>query len=78
MKVIHGYGSAGTGGKLRVGLRKSFGLRKNEGVIKDFIRGEDYSVFNQTVLTLIEAVPKLRRDPDLNATNEGIGVQWVK
>jgi hypothetical protein len=50
LKVIHGYGSSGTGGKLCVGLRKSFGLRKKEGIIKDFIAGEDFSIFNETVL----------------------------
>jgi len=78
LKVIHGYGSSGKGGALCVGLRKSFGLRKKEGVIKHFIAGEDYSIFNQSVLALLEAVPELRSDSDLNATNEGITVLWLK
>jgi hypothetical protein len=78
MKVIRGYGSSGKGGVLCIGLRKSFGLRKKEGVIKDFIEGEDFSIFNPTVLTLLEAVPELRGDPDLNATNEGVTILWVK
>ena len=78
LKVIHGYGSSGKGGALCVGLRKSFGLRKKEGVIKHFIAGEDYSIFNQSVLALLETVPELRSDPDLNATNEGITVLWLK
>jgi hypothetical protein len=78
LKVIHGYGSSGTGGKLCVGLRKSFGLRKREGVIKDFIAGEDFSIFNDTVLALLEAAPELRGDPDLNATNEGVTIVWLK
>jgi len=33
LKVIHGYGSSGKGGKLCEGLRKSFALRKKEGVM---------------------------------------------
>ena len=78
LKVIHGYGSSGKGGALCVGLRKSFGLRKKEGVIKDFIAGEEYSIFNQRVLALLEAVPESRSDPDLNATNEGITVLRLK
>jgi hypothetical protein len=78
LKVIHGYGSTGTGGKLCIGLRKSFGLRKKEGVIKDFIPGEDFSIFNEAVLKLLEAVPELRGDPDLHATNEGVTVVWLK
>src|SRR5216684_7487446 len=64
LKVIHGYGSSGKGGTLCVGLRKSFGLRKKEGVIKDFIRGEDFTIFNETVLNILDAVPGLRGDPD--------------
>ena len=78
LKVIHGYGSSGKGGALCVGLRKSFGLRKKEGVIKDFIAGEDFSVFNDAVLSLLEAVPEVRRDPDLGAANEGVTLIWLK
>lgn len=78
LKVIHGYGSSGKGGMLRVGLRKSFGLRKKEGVIKDFVPGEDFSIFNETVLNLLEAVPELRGDSDLGATNEGVTFVWLR
>ena len=78
LKVIHGYGSSGTGGRLCVGLRKSLGLRKKEGVIKDFIAGEDFSIFDDTVLALLEAVPELRGDPDLGASNEGVSIIWLK
>jgi hypothetical protein len=78
LKVIHGYGSSGKGGSLCVGLRKTFKLRKKEGVIKAFIAGEDFSIFNDTVLALLEAVPQLRCDPDLNTTNEGVTILWLK
>ena len=78
LKIIHGYGSSGKGGRLCVGLRKSFGMRKKEAVIRDFILGEDFSVFNDTVLGLLEAVPELRADPDLGATNEGVTLLWLR
>src|SRR3974390_953077 len=78
LKVIHGYGSSGKGGALCHGLRKSFGLRKKEGVIRDFIAGEDFTIFNDPVLDLLEAVPELRGDPDLGAINEGVTVVWLK
>jgi hypothetical protein len=78
LKVIHGYGSSGKGGKLCVGLRKSFGLRKSEKVIRDFVPGEDFSIFNEVVMTLVEAVPELRGDPDLSAINEGVTLLWLK
>jgi len=72
------YGSSGTGGKLCVGLRKSFGLRKKEGVIKDFVAGDEFSIFNETTLTLLEAMPELRSDPDLGTINEGVTIIWFK
>jgi len=78
LKIIHGYGSTGKGGALSTGLRKSFRLRKKEGVIKEYIAGEDFSIFNSVVLELLEAVPELRGDPDLNATNEGVSILWLR
>jgi len=78
LKVIHGYGSSGKGGALCIGLRKSFGFRKKEGVIRDFIAGEDFTIFNNVVLALLEAAPDLRSDPDLGATNEGVTILWLK
>ena len=78
LKVIHGYGSSGKGGALCVGLRKSFKLRKKEGVIRDFVPGEDFSIFDQRVLAMLEAAPEMRGDSDLNATNEGVTVLWIK
>lgn len=78
LKIIHGYGSSGKGGRLNIGLRKSFALRKQEGVIREFIAGEDFSIFNPAVLSLLEAVPEMRGDPDLNATNEGITLLVLK
>jgi hypothetical protein len=78
LKVIHGYGSSGKGGTLGAGLRKSFALRKKEGVIKDFIPGDNFTVFNPEVLSLMEAVPGLRQDPDLEQTNLGITLLWLK
>lgn len=78
LKIIHGYGSSGSGGRLGIGLRKSFGLRKKEGVIVDAIAGENFSIFKPATMVLLEAVPELKGDPDLNQVNEGITVLWLK
>lgn len=77
LKIIHGYGSSGRGGTLCIGLRKSFALRRKEGVIRAFVPGEEFSIFNSTVQAMLEAAPALRGDPDLNAANEGITVLWI-
>jgi hypothetical protein len=78
LKVIHGYGSSGKGGTLNHGLRKSFALRKKEGVIRDFIPGESFDIFNAAVLQLLELAPALRGDPDLGQANLGITIVWLK
>jgi hypothetical protein len=78
LKVIHGYGSSGKGGALCIALRKSFKLRRKEGIIREFIPGEDFTIFSDTTLNLLEAVPELRGDSDLGATNEGVTILWLK
>jgi len=77
LKIIHGYGSSGKGGTLRAGLRKSFQLRKKEKAIRDFVAGEDFSIFEPATLALLEAVPELRGDSDLEAGNEGVTLLWL-
>ncbi len=47
-------------------------------MIKDFIPGENFTIFNPIVLELLEAVPDLRADSDLSTTNEGVTVLWLK
>jgi hypothetical protein len=78
LKVIHGYGSSGKGGKLCIGLRKSFALRRKEGLIRDYISGEDFTIFEDRTMAVLEAVPALRGDPDLNVTNEGVTILWIR
>ncbi len=77
LKVIHGYGSSGQGGKLGHGLKRSFALRKKEKLIRDFIPGERFTIFDPTTLDLIDAVPEVRSDPDLGSVNEGITILWL-
>jgi len=40
--------------------------------------GEDFSIFNETTLAVLEMAPELRGDPDLDAINEGITIVWLK
>lgn len=72
LKVIHGYGASGKGGKLRVGLRQVLAREVKLRHVRAVIPGERFSIFNPAVLPWLDAVPELRRDPDLNACNEGI------
>ena len=44
MKLIHGYGSSGSGGRIRTAVRKYLAGELAEGRVKAVIRGEDFSI----------------------------------
>ncbi len=74
LKIIHGYGSSGTGGKIRVEARRYLGEQKRKGFIKDFIPGEDFSIFSEATRSAFQVCPDLRRDSDLDRHNNGITI----
>ena len=74
LKIIHGYGSTGVGGRLRGAIRKSLRKRKKEGLIRCFVAGEEWDIFAESTRLVLEECPELRRDPDLGRYNEGITV----
>ena len=47
VKIIHGYGSTGQGGRIRTVARQGLQQHKLKGQIKDFIPGEHFSIFNE-------------------------------
>lgn len=72
IKIIHGYGSSGKGGKIRTACRKLLKEHKTQGRITLFIKGEDFSIFDASTRYLIEKFPETSSDPDLNNANAGI------
>ena len=72
LKLIHGYGSSGVGGKLRIGVRQFLSGKKRQGSIKNFIAGEEWDIFHADSRQFIEACPDLSRDCDLGRGNAGI------
>ena len=46
VKLIHGYGSSGTGGKIRVAVRRELTAMKQAGKIRDYVIGEEFSIFS--------------------------------
>jgi len=73
-KVIHGYGSSGTGGRIRVEARGYLARQKGKGVIRSFIPGEDFSIFNEDTRAAFTRCGELRQDPDLERHNNGITI----
>ncbi len=78
LKVIHGYGSSGVGGKIRDGVRKSLSLRRKEGKILMFVPGEKWSAVETGTQELLGLYSEIRRDTDLGRGNEGITIVLVR
>ena len=74
IKLIHGYGSSGKGGGIRVEARKYLVRQKSNGVIKDVIAGEDFSIFNEATIKAFYVCDDLSRDSDLERSNNGITI----
>ena len=77
LKIVHGYGSSGSGGVIRAAIRRSLAKRRKEGVINDFIPGERWSIFDERASELLRDHPDLARDGDLDHYNEGITVVFL-
>jgi hypothetical protein len=74
LKIIHGYGSTGAGGKIKVRARKYLDEQKRRGVIKYYIPGEDFSIFDEATRNAFDACGELRGDPDLERHNNGMTI----
>ena len=74
VKIIHGYGSTGPGGRIRTTVRRDLASRKSRGLIRDFIIGEEFSIFNHATLQAFALCPELRQDQDLDRHNNGVTI----
>ena len=54
LKVIHGYGSSGVGGKIREGLVKTLGRLVREGKIKAYSMGMDHELPVEKINSLLK------------------------
>ena len=72
LKIIHGYGSSGTGGKIRTASRRYLSELKKKGEIRDFIPGESFSIFEEATRQAFARCDALRRDEDLDRYNNGV------
>ena len=74
VKLIHGYGSTGTGGKIRTGVRGELAAMKRKKLIRDFIPGEDFGPLDAASRKLAESSTTIPRDPDWGRMNPGITI----
>ena len=73
-KIIHGYGSTGKGGTIRIVCRQKLLEYRKRGLIKDFCAGEDLGPFSEDGRRFAEKCPEIRRDSDWGMNNNGITV----
>jgi len=74
LKVIHGYGSTGAGGDIRVAVQKRLRELQHAGEIAGCIFGEDWSPADDETWGILQARTELKNDPDLGRGNLGITI----
>lgn len=74
LKVIHGWGSSGEGGRLGPAIRKSLRLRVKEGHVRLVVPGERFSSDTLEGRELAQRHPSVRGDRDFNRANPGVTV----
>jgi hypothetical protein len=74
LKLIHGYGSSGAGGDIRIAVQRRLAEMARDGQIRCCIFGENWSRSDEETWKLIQARPELKEDRDLGRKNLGITI----
>lgn len=74
VKIIHGYGSSGRGGKIKIDTLAVLAAKKEAGTIREFVRGEEFSPFYEASRRITAKLPALTRDSDYSRGNDGITI----
>lgn len=70
-KFIHGYGSSGTGGKIRGAVRRALSARQGVAWV---LPGESFGPFSAEARDAAQRWPALRQDRDWGRENDGVTV----
>lgn len=74
VKVVHGYGSTGAGGDIRIAVQKRLYEMAETGSIRGCIFGEYWSKSDETTWSLLRSHSLLKSDSDLGRRNQGITI----
>ena len=74
LKLVHGYGSTGAGGDIRIAVQKRLLEMAQNGQIRGCIFGEHWSKSDDVAWKLLQARPELKSDSDLGRGNRGITI----
>jgi hypothetical protein len=74
LKLIHGYGSSGAGGDIRIAVQKRLLEMTDGNQIRACIFGENWSKSDVTSWRLLQSHPALKSDSDLGRGNRGVTI----
>ena len=74
IRVVHGYGSSGVGGVLRVAIQLRLQELRQSGAIREVIYGEDWRVSDEASWKWLQRYPEWKQDRDLGRQNKGISI----
>ena len=74
LKIVHGYGSSGVGGDLRIALQSTLRQMASKKEIHDCIYGENWRTSDERTWELLKRLPELKADSDLGKGNKGITI----
>ncbi|MBQ9792778.1 MAG: hypothetical protein IJW32_03445 [Clostridia bacterium] len=78
LKVIHGYGSRGVGGKIKKELNILLKRYLKQGKILDYIQNEMFTTQNAKYQHFTKLYPELILDSDLQNQNPGITLIFLQ
>jgi hypothetical protein len=74
LKIVHGYGSTGAGGDIRIAVQKRLHTLAEAGQIHACIFGENWSKTDDATWSLLQSQSELKSDSDLGRHNRGITI----
>ena len=74
VRLIHGYGSTGRGGKIGVSVREELEAMKAKRRIREFVTGEEFGPCSEESRRMVESSPEIARDQDYGRCNHGVTI----
>jgi len=74
LKLVHGYGSTGAGGDIRIAVQKRLLEMAQNAQIRGCIFGENWSKSDDRAWKLLQSHPELKNESDLGRSNRGITI----
>jgi len=74
LKLVHGYGSTGAGGDIRIAVQKRLLEMVENNQIRGCIFGENWSKSDEQTWKLLKSHAELKHDSDLGRRNRGITI----